>query len=694
MRHQLMRSLLCRRRLHEGSSSAFARYLRIERAFDICLTFFVPVLTANAATLVWIGPETGGLFNDGTNWSAGVAPGTDPSDSAFFNGDSNVNGTISFSADVNSQDLFLQGTGATITLDVGANEYVMSRFMLLGTSSFESDNNVTVTGGELETGHSIRVGNSALADRNNLLITGQDTVWRVGTQVQDVGGLFVGVEGNNSQVTIADGATVLANIQQSSTWIGAGSSNNLLTVTGSGSLLRTSRPVLIGASNPGPTYFNNRVDVLAGGRMEINQFHLGVQLSAQRNTLRVSGPGSKVTLSGACAGTCGLSWVESFATIGAYSTIGWSNSDNTLLIEDGGEVDGTGSIRLGYEDSTSTGNLLHLNNGKLTTVSLDVRSGTLRLQGGSSLEINRYRDDFGNFQGGDLRIEQGSIGGADFQSGVIATASAEINNGSSFRVGNGSLAPATYRMKVDENGSRATHRFVNGLFLNSNGTLTGNGNIFGSVTGSTGAQVDVGSAIGQISVTGNWNNSGIEINLEIANLAASTVPGVGFDRLNISGTAASGVFTHGGSIVIDVSHMVVSSPREIKMIGWRTSAGSFGNTIVSFIGGSPLQYNFLSDGLYVMAKAGVAGDFNSNGKVDAADYTVYRNSIGLMSLNNRGAGITGPVGPADYAFWKSHFGEGMGSGATAGAAIPEPISLCQVLGLVAIGLVWRGKHHC
>jgi hypothetical protein len=89
----------------------------------------------------------------------------------------------------------------------------------------------------------------------------------------------------------------------------------------------------------------------------------------------------------------------------------------------------------------------------------------------------------------------------------------------------------------------------------------------------------------------------------------------------------------------------------------------------------------------------LAGDYNGNGTVDAADYTVWRDNLGGDGStlgDHRDPANTGVVSVADYNSWKANFGQtaGAGSGATAGlpssanAAVPEPTALA----LLTIGL--------
>ncbi len=78
--------------------------------------------------------------------------------------------------------------------------------------------------------------------------------------------------------------------------------------------------------------------------------------------------------------------------------------------------------------------------------------------------------------------------------------------------------------------------------------------------------------------------------------------------------------------------------------------------------------------------AGVLGDFDNNGLVDARDYITWRkNEVANASLpNDNGAGDQA----ARYALWRMNFSAsslGSGSGLAATAAVPEPASLTLLL---------------
>lgn len=80
--------------------------------------------------------------------------------------------------------------------------------------------------------------------------------------------------------------------------------------------------------------------------------------------------------------------------------------------------------------------------------------------------------------------------------------------------------------------------------------------------------------------------------------------------------------------------------------------------------------------------AGVPGDYNGNGTVDAADYVLWRNGGPLQNEVD----TPGTVNAADYTAWRARFGNTAGSGALLSGAIPEPVSL-SLFGIVVFGLI-------
>ncbi len=89
---------------------------------------------------------------------------------------------------------------------------------------------------------------------------------------------------------------------------------------------------------------------------------------------------------------------------------------------------------------------------------------------------------------------------------------------------------------------------------------------------------------------------------------------------------------------------------------------------------------------------GIDGDFNDDGMVDAADYTVWRDNVGALAGTLPNDPDGGVIGNDQYLTWKNNFGaSGSGVGvALPGSAVPEPSSVVAILvGLVSLAAARR-----
>ncbi len=87
----------------------------------------------------------------------------------------------------------------------------------------------------------------------------------------------------------------------------------------------------------------------------------------------------------------------------------------------------------------------------------------------------------------------------------------------------------------------------------------------------------------------------------------------------------------------------------------------------------------------------IDGDYNQDDRVDAADYTVWRDTLGLMGLNLAADGNgDGKVDGADYTIWRGNFGLSAGSLSPADtAAVPEPHSVLLATLALFVGVCAR-----
>lgn len=98
-----------------------------------------------------------------------------------------------------------------------------------------------------------------------------------------------------------------------------------------------------------------------------------------------------------------------------------------------------------------------------------------------------------------------------------------------------------------------------------------------------------------------------------------------------------------------------------------------------------IDSNFFEDRVIpIFAPSGLPGDFNGDGEVNAADYTVWRDSYGELEDGTvlGGNGNGGIIDDSDYGLWRNQYGQSA-STTTTSTSVPESTSLIMIT--VALG---------
>lgn len=113
-------------------------------------------------------------------------------------------------------------------------------------------------------------------------------------------------------------------------------------------------------------------------------------------------------------------------------------------------------------------------------------------------------------------------------------------------------------------------------------------------------------------------------------------------------------------------------------------AGNFTATYQLTLSGEDLpgeQTEFLTLSIMgIVEAAGLDGDYNDDGTVDAADYTVWRDSLGSTTMLEADGDGSGTIDTGDYAVWVTNYGTS--SSSASANSVPEPgAALLLLLGL-------------
>jgi hypothetical protein len=192
-----------------------------------------------------------------------------------------------------------------------------------------------------------------------------------------------------------------------------------------------------------------------------------------------------------------------------------------------------------------------------------------------------------------------------------------------------------------------------------------------------------GDALSALSLALADNHANYRIEFDVTYDTAS-IPqngGVNFMNESLAIQNAAGAWSQVDSLGLTNGHLNQTIHVAIPLIRWSTlTAGSSSYTIYFALNGnwglSSAATVYFDNLALVNVTAPLTGDFNHDGKVDMADYVVWRDTQGSTSNLAADANLNGVVDTLDYQLWRGNFGAVAAGGAGAGAfaAVPEPMA--------------------
>jgi T5SS/PEP-CTERM-associated repeat protein len=107
------------------------------------------------------------------------------------------------------------------------------------------------------------------------------------------------------------------------------------------------------------------------------------------------------------------------------------------------------------------------------------------------------------------------------------------------------------------------------------------------------------------------------------------------------------------------------------------------------------DWNYSPTEVELAVVAGLLGDYNDNGTVDAPDYTMWRDAITTGAADLANDPTPGTIDESDFDYWRAHFGETLGNeaGAGAAAAVPEPATIVTLCVGLALAPLFRARRR-
>ncbi|MEX2092118.1 MAG: aspartyl protease family protein [Pirellulales bacterium] len=267
--------------------------------------------------------------------------------------------------------------------------------------------------------------------------------------------------------------------------------------------------------------------------------------------------------------------------------------------------------------------------------------------------------------------------------------SGDVGQSMTVRVENGARLTSFAGMNVESGGTlEVAGGIIDAQFVEVfGGTLrgaglitTGSGPIPGQVE-NRGGTVAPGDGVGKLEIDGRFASSiDSTLAIDLGGLTAVTQ----YDQLVVDGGVALA-----GTLAVSLVNLgggpfVPSVGNAFTII---TATDGISGSFDALIAPSGYNWGIAYGPTSVTLSVGTPGDYNDNGVVDAADYTIWQDSVGANGSNLPADGDgDGSIDTDDYAVWKNHFGQSAGAGGGAGsAAVPEPSGLLLMLLAAIVG---------
>ena len=245
---------------------------------------------------------------------------------------------------------------------------------------------------------------------------------------------------------------------------------------------------------------------------------------------------------------------------------------------------------------------------------------------------------------------------------------------------------------------------INGVRVKSGKTLSGYGTIIGPLdnqgaviggTGTnflhlTGAVTGPGSFDQNVTFEGTYSpgNSPASVSLSGNTVFAPTSQ----LKLELGGTTLGSGYDH----ITDTGSLTLGGILNVSLLSGFTPAAGESFDLLDFNPAqttgtfAAIQLPALATGLMWNASqlyttgtisVNLLGDYNSNGVVDAADYVLYRHTLGQTGTAPAADGnANGVIDAGDFDTWRTNFGHtNPASGSLAGSAVPEPSTFLLML---------------